>query len=75
MYATKFHVMTYRAIGFTFGRENDEFVVLGTVSIEQSACHTPILTLTDDANGAVTTYYALLTWREIYTQCISSRPL
>ena len=40
------------------GTSND-FVVLGTVSIEQSACHTPMLTLTN-ANGTVTTYYALL---------------
>lgn len=46
------------------GTSND-FVVLGTVSIEQSACHTPMLTLTN-ANGTVTTYYALLSWREIY---------
>lgn len=41
------------------------FTVWGTVTIEQQNCRKPVLTHTG-AHGHVTTYYALLSWREIY---------
>ena len=43
------------------------------MAVEQSTCQQPIVTLTH-VSGTVTTYYALLTWREIYNMYLFLSP-
>jgi hypothetical protein len=50
------------------GSSNDNFAVWGTVKVTQTNCQ-PVLTVSDQS-GTVTTFYALLWWRETYAMSL-----